>query len=50
MDRTPMLVVTRELAELEAEYNEIEAQQEERWDLIRRKRERLLGMGVALDD
>ncbi|KHQ53601.1 hypothetical protein [Mameliella alba] len=52
-DQTPHRIVTREkqqLAELERTFNEVERQQEERFELIRRKRERLLGMGVALDD
>ena len=53
MNETPMRVVTRErqkLAELEQTFNETEAQQEERFDLIRRKRERLADVGVVLDD
>lgn len=52
-NQTPHRIVTRErqqLAELERTFNEVERQQEERFELIRRKRERLLGMGVALDD
>ena len=52
-DQTPHRIVTRErqqLAELERQYNEVERQQEERFDLIRRRRERLAEMGVALDD
>lgn len=52
-DQTPHRIVTRErqqLDELEREFAEAERQQEERWELIRRKRARLLGMGVALDD
>lgn len=40
----------QQLAELERTFNEVERQQEERFDLILRKRKRLLGMGVALDD
>ncbi|KPQ16697.1 MAG: Protein of unknown function (DUF2630) [Rhodobacteraceae bacterium HLUCCO18] len=53
MDETPMRVVTRErqqLAEMEREFAEVERRQEERWDLIRRKRARLLDLGLALDD
>jgi len=52
-DQTPHRIVTRErqqLADMERQYNEVEAQQEERWDLIRRKRARLVDLGVALDD
>lgn len=55
MDETPMRIITRErqhLAELERAFDETERQQEERFDLIRRKRASLAGMGhpVPLDD
>lgn len=54
MDDTPMRTITRErqrLAELERNFDETECQQEELWDLIRRKRARLTEMGhpVPLD-
>ena len=52
MQDTQQRVVTSErqqLADLEREFDEIETQQEERFELIRRKRERLADMGVVLD-
>ena len=52
-DQIPHRIVIREkqqLAELGRAFDETERQQEERFGLIRRKRDRLLGMGVALDD
>lgn len=52
-DQTPHRIVTREkqqLAEMEREFDEVERQQKERFDLIRRKRQRLANMGEALDD
>lgn len=52
-DTTPNRIVTRErqqLAELERTFEEVERQQEERFDLIRRLRKRFVDMGVALDD
>lgn len=53
MDETPMRIITRErqqLAELERTFDEAERQQEERFDLIRRKRARLEEMGVDLGE
>ncbi|MDB2552017.1 hypothetical protein N9X71_05500 [Paracoccus sp. (in: a-proteobacteria)] len=54
MDETPMRLVTRErqeLAEMERQYNELNEQAEELWDLLERKRARLAGIGhpVPLD-
>jgi len=54
MDETPMRIITRErqrLAELEQDFDEVERQQEDLWDLIRRKRALLAEMGqpVPLD-
>ncbi len=52
-DNTPNRIVTRErqqLAELERTFDEVERQQEERFDVIRRKRTRLAEMGDVLDD
>ncbi|AHM03041.1 hypothetical protein roselon_00601 [Roseibacterium elongatum DSM 19469] len=53
MQDTPMRVVTRErqdLAEMERAFDEAERRQEERFDLIRRKRARLQEMGVDLGE
>ncbi len=53
MDQTPTRIITREkqqLAEMERKFAEVELQQEERFDLMERKRARLAEMGVELDD